>query len=170
MSIPQQDYSRAHLRPVAYDELKRVVRQQLHSCEAPSTLSTSKLVQAAYFRLAGKACKVWHGRLHFFAAAARAVREALIDLARSPNAGVQRVILGLDDVDLEMRLQDIVAFDEALNTLQGIDSGLRQIADLRCFAALSDREIAQLLGTPTRSAQRDWRKARTILVGTLGYE
>ncbi|HET9439422.1 MAG TPA: ECF-type sigma factor [Longimicrobiales bacterium] len=174
MSIPQQDYSREHLRPAAFDELKRVVRHQLHTREASSTLSTSELVQAAYFKLAGKASKAWQGRLHFFGAAARAMREVLIDFAGTPNAsqrgGVQRVKFGLDDVALEMELQEIVAFNEALNKLGRIDAGLRQVADLRCFAALSDQEIAQLLGMPTRTVQRDWRKARTILVGALGNE
>ena len=159
------------LIPVVYDELKRMARSQRRSMDASATLSTTELVHEAFLKLAGSSTD-WDGRAHFFGAASRAMRQVLVDFARRRRAekrggALERVSLGDGDGTLEIELDEILALDQALDQLDAIDPRLRQVVELRFFAALPEDEIARMLGVSTRTVERDWLKARLVLLQAL---
>lgn len=161
------------LMPIVYDELKRMAHQQLH--DASATLSTTELVHEAFLKLAGGTTTDWEGRAHFFGAASRAMRQVLVDFARRRTAtkrggGVELVSLGEGDAALEIELDQIIAVSDALDQLERVDPRLRTIVDLRFFAGLPETEIARLLGVSTRTVERDWLKARLVLLDALGKD
>lgn len=132
-----------------------------------STLSTTALVHETYLKLAG-ADVAPNDRLHFFAIAARAMRQILINAAR--DGAAQKRGGGLAPATLDSGLADgandpvdILVLDEALDRLGDADPRLRQVVDLHFFAGLSLAEAGELLGISERTATRDWRTARALL-------
>ncbi len=163
------------LMPVVYDELKRMAHRHLRGEDAAATLSTTDLVHEAFLKLAGGSGADWEGRAHFFGAASRAMRQVLVDFARRRNAikrggGIELVSLGQGqgDVALEIELDEILAVNEALDQLEQVDPRLRLIVELRFFAGVPEHEIARMLGVSTRTIERDWLKARLVLLAALG--
>jgi RNA polymerase sigma factor (TIGR02999 family) len=159
------------LLPLVYEELKRIAHHQLR-VDGTATLCTTELVHEAFLKLAGSAEVDWEGRAHFFGAAARAMRQVLVDFARRRRAAkrggaLERVTLGDDDAALEVELDEILAINDALDQLDAVDQRLRQVVELRFFAALSEAEIARILGVSQRTIERDWLKARLVLLGAL---
>ena len=160
------------LMPLVYEELKRIARHHLRVNGTRATLCTTELVHEAFLKLAGSAETDWEGRAHFFGAASRAMRQVLVDFARRRAAskrggGLERVSLGDGDVALEIELDEILAVDDALGQLEQVDSRLRTIVDLRFFGGLPESEIARMLGVSTRTVERDWLKARLVLLEAL---
>lgn len=160
----------AELYRRVYAELKRMARHHLRGAREGVTLSTTELVHEAYFKLHGHAD--WQGRAHFFGAAARAMREVLVDFARrrgtqKRGGDVTRVSLSEGDVALEMELDDILALDEALGRLALVDERLRRIVELRFFGGFSEREVSELLEVSPRTIEREWLKARLFLLHEL---
>ncbi|MFI5228021.1 MAG: ECF-type sigma factor [Gemmatimonadales bacterium] len=158
------------LYPLVYDELKRVARQQLRA--SASTLSTTELVHETFLKLAANPPAGWEGRSHFFGTAARAMRQVLVDFARRRGAAkrggeLARVSLSDAEGELAVELDEIVALDEALDRLDAVDPRLRQVVELRFFAGLAEREVAELLGVTPRTVERDWVKARLLLLRDL---
>lgn len=152
-----------------YAELKRMARHHLRGADGV-TLSTTELVHEAYLKLHGQAD--WQGRAHFFGAAARAMREVLVDFARRRGAkkrggDATRVSLSEGDVALEMELDDILALDDALGKLALVDERLRRIVELRFFGGFSEREVSELLRVSARTIEREWLKARLFLLREL---
>jgi RNA polymerase sigma factor (TIGR02999 family) len=148
-----------------YDDL----RQRAHRLRrAPDgTLSTTALVHETYLKLAG-ADVAPNDRLHFFAIAARAMRQILINAARDGVA--QKRGGGLAPATLDSGLihgaadpVDMLALDQALDRLGEADPRLRQVVDLHFFAGLNLAEVGELLGISERTATRDWRTARALL-------
>lgn len=148
-----------------YDDL----RQRAHRLQrAPdSTLSTTALVHETYLKLAG-ADVAPNDRLHFFAIAARAMRQILINAAR--DGAAQKRGGGLASATLDSGLVggardpvDILVLDQALERLGQADPRLRQVVDLHFFAGLNLAEVGELLGISERTATRDWRTARALL-------
>ena len=160
------------LMPLVYEELKRIAHRHLRVNESRATLSTTELVHEAFLKLVSDAETDWEGRAHFFGAASRAMRQVLVDFARRRTAvkrggGLERVSLGDGDAALEIELDEILALDEALDQLDAVDPRLRQVVELRFFAARSEAEIARMLGVSPRTVERDWLKARLVLLGAL---
>jgi RNA polymerase sigma factor (TIGR02999 family) len=152
-----------------YAELKRMARHHLRGTGRVS-LSTTELVHEAYLKLHGQAD--WEGRAHFFGAAARAMREVLVDFARRRTArkrggDARRVSLSESDAALEMELDDILALDQALLRLAAVDERLRRIVELRFFAGFSEKEVSELLNVSSRTIEREWLKARLFLLREL---
>jgi RNA polymerase sigma factor (TIGR02999 family) len=152
-----------------YVELKRMARHHLRGTDGV-TLSTTELVHEAYLKLHGQAD--WEGRAHFFGAAARAMREVLVDFARRRGArkrggDTTRVSLSEGDVALEVQLDDILGLDEALGRLAMVDERLRRIVELRFFGGFSEKEVSQMLQVSARTIERDWLKARLFLLREL---
>lgn len=153
-----------------YAELKRLARHHLHGAESGITLSTTELVHEAYLKL--HAQRDWDGRAHFFGAAARAMREVLVDFARRRGArkrggDVTRVSLSEGDAALEVELDEIVALDAALDRLALVDERLRRIVELRFFGGFSEREVSEILDVSSRTIEREWLKARLFLLREL---
>ena len=160
------------LMPVVYDELKRLAHHRLCASDPGATLSTTELVHEAFLKLAAGSSE-WENRAHFFGAASHAMRQVLVDFARRRNAdkrggGLEHVSLGEGDVALDIELDEILAVDQALAELERVEPRLRTIVELRFFAGLGEREIAAMLGVSTRTIERDWIKARLVLLDALG--
>jgi RNA polymerase sigma factor (TIGR02999 family) len=154
-----------------YDELRRLARR-VRAGRAGSTLSTTALVHEAYLRLDPSAELSGDKRADFFAVAAWAMRNVLLDAARRRYAGkrgggFKPVTLG-DDAASPVRPDELVALDEALERLRAMDARRAQVVDYRFFAGLTTPETAELLGTSVSTVERDWRTARAWLVQELG--
>lgn len=156
----------------AYQELKRIARRQLRVLDANATISTTELVHEAFLKLQGGAGSKWEHRAHFYGAAARAMRQVLVDFARRRMAakrggGDTRVSLSNAEATLDMELDDMLALDMALTRLNVVDPRLRQIVELRFFGGIGEREVAELLGVTPRTVERNWTKARLFLLREL---
>src|SRR5687768_4585779 len=161
------------LVPIVYDELKHMARHRLRANDPAATLSTTELVHEAFLKLAAGATTVWESRAHFFGAASHAMRQVLVDFARRRNAtkrggGLEHIQLGEGDAALDIEIDEILAVDDALVELERVDPRMRTVVDLRFFAGLSEVEIARMLGVSTRTVERDWLKARLLLLDALG--
>lgn len=160
------------LMPVVYEELKRIASR--HRRSSDDTLSTTEIVHEAYLKLAASRTD-WKGRAHFFGAASHAMRQVLVDFARRRDA-VKRggnactVSLGESDAAVDIQLDEILALDAALAKLDALDSRLRRIVELRFFGGVPQDEIAAMFGISTRTVERDWLKARLVLLEALGRE
>jgi len=156
---------------VVYADLRRLAHRQLHDRSREQTLNTTGLVHECYLRLAG-ATGAPNDRGHFFALAARVMRQVIVDFARERLAqkrgGGERAI-ALDDVDAaELReAERCAALDDALGTLAQRDERQARVVECRFFAGLSEEETAEALSIGLRSVQRDWQQARDWLRAQL---
>ena len=156
------------LVPVVYKELRRIAHCELRKERPNHTLQSAALVHEAYFRLVGRNLPQWESRTHFFAIAAQLMRQILVDYARRRRAskrGSGACMLTLDDAGALPRDKgvDIVAVDEALNTLAEVDPRQSRVVELRFFAGLSLEETSEVMGIATATVQRDWTAARAWL-------
>jgi RNA polymerase sigma factor (TIGR02999 family) len=151
-----------------YDELHRLARRERRSRGEAVTLNTTALVHETYLKL-GNRVSAESGRAQFFALAARAMRHILVDYARRRRARKR----GGDFVWTQMRdelpgtdraLSDVIALDCALDALERVDPDLGALVECHVFAGLTMEDVAALRGVGTRTAFRDWRKARAFLL------
>jgi RNA polymerase sigma factor (TIGR02999 family) len=173
-AIEQGDpHAAEQLLPLVYDELRQLAAQKLAQENPGQTLEATALVHEAYLRLVqAERGPDWAHRGHFFAAAAEAMRRILIDRARDKRRlkrGGSWRRLRLDQVDLpvEELPDDLLALDEALESLAQEDSLCAELVKLRFFAGLTLAEAAHALGIAGRSADRCWAFARSWLYGQL---
>ena len=162
----------ARLIPVVYQELRRVARAHLRREGSDHTLETTALVHEAYLRLVGLDRMTLQNRTHFFAMAARLMREILVDHARRKNAlkrGHGISIVSLDEVTVgnDPGIVDVVALDEALNDLSSFDERLCRVVELRFFGGLSIAETTEALGVSSATVERDWTVAKAWLLQRL---
>lgn len=156
------------LLPLVYEELRRLAAHKM-SCEVPGqTLQPTALVHEAWLRLAGADNAKFEGRAHFFAAAAEAMRQILIDRARrkkSLKRGGGAPKLDLDQVDVAARADEetLLLINEALENLAREDARAAELTKLRFFVGLTNEEAARALGISERSAKRYWTFARAWL-------
>lgn len=156
------------LLPLVYEELRRLAARKM-SGEAPGqTLQPTVLVHEAWLRLVGRDDPKFKGRAHFFAAAAEAMRQILIDRARrkrSLKRGGGAPNVNLEQVDVAARADDetLLLIDEALEKLAREDARAAELVKLRFFAGLTNEEAARALGISERSAKRYWTFARAWL-------
>jgi RNA polymerase sigma factor (TIGR02999 family) len=170
------------LLPLVYDELRRLAARRLASEGPGHTLQPTALVHEAYLKLVGPDPRQpWNGRVHFFAAAAEAMRRILIDHARRKHrarrgGGMRRVELDdLDDIGLVAGggdADELLALDEALARLAAADPRRAELVRLRYFAGLTLEQAAELLGISRATADRHWAFARAWLYDamTRGHE
>jgi RNA polymerase sigma factor (TIGR02999 family) len=157
------------LLPLVYDELRLLAARQLAREKPGQTLQPTALVHEAYLRLVGSDPEQpWHGRGHFCAAAAEAMRRILVDNARRKAAvkhggGQQRVPFHPDLPAAEERPERLLALDEALAELERHDAQAARLVKLRYFAGLTHQQAAALLGVTRRAADRLWALARAWL-------
>jgi RNA polymerase sigma factor (TIGR02999 family) len=152
----------AALLPLVYDELRRLARMRLSKTPPGQTLQPTALVHEAYIRLLGDTDPGWEGRGHFFGAAARAMRDILVDQARrkgSVKRGGDRQRKDLEDVtpQVEPPSEDILALEEALKRLEADDPRKGEIVNLRYFAGLTTEETAAALNLSVGTIKREWR-------------
>jgi len=152
------------LLPLVYQELRRIAHRQLQGERPGHTLGTTGLVHEAYLKLVDQTRVDWRDRGHFFRAAAGAMRRLLVDYARGYRAlrrggGLQRISLG-EDVAVVEQGEMLVALDEALERLAGLNERLSQVVECRFFGGLTEEETTEALGVTSRTVERDWAKAR----------
>jgi RNA polymerase sigma factor (TIGR02999 family) len=160
------------LFPLIYDELKRVAANKLRNERSDHTLQPTALVHEAYLRLIEQDSVDWQSRIQFFGLAAEMMRRILTNYALTRNAekrGGQHLKIELDEAVLFAtgRGVDLIALDEALIELAGIDSKQAQIIELRFYAGLKVDEIAGLLGISDSTVKREWRMAKAWLYDRL---
>jgi RNA polymerase sigma factor (TIGR02999 family) len=163
----------ADLLPALYAELRRLAGALTAQRGPGQTLTPTALVHEAYLRLVRDQDPGWQGRRHFFGAAARAMREILIEQARRKGrlkrgGGGRRVELAEGMAWIEPPADDVLALDEAIGRLQAEDARLAEIVMLRYYSGLSVEETARVVGVSVSTLTRDWRFARAWLAGVLG--
>jgi RNA polymerase sigma factor (TIGR02999 family) len=160
------------LMPLVYDELRRMAKRHMDRQVPGHTLQTTALIHEAYLRLVDQKETRWQNRAHFFAVAARAMRHILVDYARARHAakrGGEVRLAPLDEaavVSVE-RTSELVALDDALESLAAVDQRKCQVVELRYFGGLSVEETAEVLKVSPETVARDWRLARTWLLRQL---
>lgn len=160
------------LYPLVYQELRGVAHRALGGGRPGDTLDTTALVHEAYLKLHGASAFQPQDRRHFFAVAARAMRQIVVDHARSRAAqkrggAYQRVDLDAATISADDSGAALLALEEALRKLGDLNGRLAQVVELRFFGGLSVEETAEVLEVDPRTVKRDWRKARAVLHLTL---
>lgn len=167
-------HAAAELLPLVYDELRALARARLAKTPPGNTLQPTALVHEAYLRLVGDADPGWDTRGHFFASAARAMRDILVDQARRKGAvkhGGDRKRVEIEGASpasdalpmFEQPAEDMLALDAALRSLEQQDERKAQVVMLRFFAGLTNAQIASALNISEPTVERDWRFARAFL-------
>ena len=159
------------LTPFVYEELHRLARRYMRGERPGHSLQTTALVNEAYMRLVGYERMKWQNRAHFFAVSAQVMRRILVEHARRHNlkrgGGVPHV--SLDEAALVggHRAADLVALDDALNTLAQLDPRKAQVVEMRFFGGLNVDETADVLKVSPATVMRDWSTAKTWLYREL---
>ncbi len=156
------------LMPLVYEELRRVARYYLKQEKQSHTLSSTALVHEAYLRLVNQKEVTWQNRAHFFGVAAQMMRRILVDHARRhgyAKRGGGAVTLALEEVVAtpQRREIDLVALDDALDSLAKLDDRQSRMVELRFFGGLSIEETSEVLGVSVPTVKREWASARAWL-------
>ena len=156
------------LVPLVDGELRRIARHYMLMERSGHTLQTTALVNEAYIRLVDQAQVDWQNRAQFLAIAAKLMRQILVDHARKLHRGKRgdgARLLPLDEglVFSPAKSAALVALDEALQELAGLDARKAQIVELRYFGGLTVEETAEALGVHPNTVLRDWAFAKLWL-------
>ena len=162
--------------PHAVDRLFELVYNELHDIavsllrrERPGhTLRPTALVHEAYLSLVDESAVAWENRMHFFGIAARAMRQILVTHARKRNrvkrgGGWQQVTLDEQLGPETPSFFEILALDEALDKLAGLDKRTARVAEMRLFTGLTMQELATAIGISKRTADGEWSLAKKWL-------
>ena len=160
------------LIPLVYHELHRLAHRYMGREHGAHTLQSTALVHEAYVRLIHLKDMNWQNRAHFFGVSAQLMRRILVDYARarrySKRGGEWRQVPLNEAVALfRDRQTDIVALDDALRTLEGIDARKSRVVEMRFFGGLSIKEVAEVLSVSQETVLRDWRLAKVWLLRQL---
>lgn len=156
------------LLPTVYEELRRVARNQLRDEREDHTLRTTELVHEAYEKLVSHSAVDWQDRQHFFAVAARAMRQVLVDHARKKTAekrggGASEVPLEQVTLPRETKTETLIALDDALDRLAEQDERAAKVVECRFFGGYTIKETADVLDVSRSTVKRDWRGAQAWL-------
>lgn len=168
------EHAMEQLMPLVYDELRRLAHRHLQHERMGHTLSTTALVHEAYLNMVGQVQVPLQNRIHFFGIASRVMRRVLIWYARKRKAakrGGGQPDLSLDDVVVlsDQRIEELLALDQALSQLEGLDERLCRVVEYRYFGGLTVEETADVLEISPATVKRDWQTARAWLRRTLQY-
>ncbi len=155
-----------------FQELRAIAEAYLRPERAGATLQPTVLVHEAYLKLFERTSAGWNDREHFFAVAAKAMRQILVDRARARarlKRGGERERVTLDErvassSDAEV---DVLDLDELLSELAAQDERAARVVELRFFAGLEMEEVARALSISLSTAEREWRAARAWLGSRL---
>jgi len=160
------------LVPRVYRELRRLAGRCLRNEGPGQTLQVTDLVHEAYLHLADASQLDWRHRSHFFAISATLMRRILVDRARRRTAAKRGGRVPGIDVEQALdvstrRSVELVALDDALDTLATVDPRKARIVELRFFAGLEVKETAAVVGVSAETVMRDWKLAKAWLLKEL---
>ena len=168
------------LLPLVYEQLRKAAQLSLAGERPGHTLTATALVHEAYLKLVGTREVPWAGRSHFYAAAAEAMRQVLLDhakaRAREKRGGVAGRPAGRVAFSSVAQLaaaedpDEIVSFDAALRRLESESAEAARVVQFRFFAGLSVEDTAQAMGVSDRTVNRLWTFARAWLHRALRDE
>lgn len=162
------EQARKLLFDLVYDNLRLIARNQLRKEGPDHTLSRTDLVHEVFFKLMAVSDTNWQDRGHFYAIAAKAMRQILTDharkkLAEKRGSNPDKVPIDERTMAVEKQASELLDLDEALTELQQVDERLARIVELRFYAGLNLEETAKSLEVSSRTVNRDWIKARAWL-------
>jgi RNA polymerase sigma-70 factor (ECF subfamily) len=162
----------SRLMSLVYPELRRIARQHLGRRPAGHTLESAALANEAYLKLIRAGGIRCESRVHFLALCSQIIRRILVDHARShgyAKRGGDVARVPLDDVLLGVQARgiEVLALDQALDSLSKMDARKSRLVELRYFGGLSVQETAEVLGISPETAKRDWKMAKAWLFGEL---
>jgi RNA polymerase sigma-70 factor, ECF subfamily len=158
-----------------YKELRRMADRYLRQESPGHSLQPTALVHEAYLRLVDQTQVTWQNRAHFFGVAAQMMRRILVDHARGKHRtkrGGNEPTISIEEV-LEVgrgKTPNLVALDEALNSLAEIDLRKSQVIEMRFFGGMSVDETAVALDVSPQTVMRDWKLAKAWLYKQLKKE
>lgn len=160
--------ARQMLFDLVYDNLRIIARNQLRKEGPDHTLSRTDLVHEVFFKIMAVSETDWQDRGHFYAIAAKAMRQILTDHARKKLADKRgsnpdKVPIDERTMAVEKQASELIDLDEALTELAQFDERLAKIIELRFYAGLNLEETAKSLDVSSRTVNRDWIKARAWL-------
>lgn len=162
----------SQLLPLVYDELRGLAAAYMRQERPGHSLQATDLVHEAYLRLVDITRIDWRGRSHFLAMAARQMRRILVEHARERQAKKRggdplRVTLSEAVAVTSGPEPDVLDLHEALERLSRLSSRQSEVATLRFFGGLTDKEVGCALGISERTVRQDWKVARTWLAREL---
>lgn len=158
----------ARLYSVLYPEIKRLARSRLYAAGGVTSLNTTALVNEGFLRMAEREGMAGESRVQFFAYVGKVLRSVVLDHLRAESAEKR----GGDHVHVTLSQAESIAgsgrddwflLDHALEQLKEIDAGLYELVELRYFVGMTVADIAALRNVSTRTVDRDWVKAKTLL-------
>jgi RNA polymerase sigma-70 factor (ECF subfamily) len=163
------------LTPLVYQELRRLAHNHIQHERGGHTLQTTALVHEAYLRLVDQKNIRWQNRAHFFAVSAQVMRHILVDYARKKRSAkrgfdAQKVTLDDGAVVSKEQTAELLALDEALQSLGEIYPRRSKVVELRYFGGMNNKEAAEVLKISEASIERDWRFAKAWLYRELQRE
>lgn len=163
----------ARILPVVYEELRRMANAKRKAMGARGeTLRSTALVHEAYARIVDREPEGWKARSHFYYAAARAMRDILVEQARRQAAGnraglVERVTVQEAGIAVNAPPEQVLALNRCLDELESKDEQAHKIVMFRFFAGMPMREIAEVLDTSVATVERRWTFLRSWLATEL---
>ncbi|GJM26701.1 MAG: extracytoplasmic sigma factor ECF [Phycisphaerae bacterium] len=170
------DDSAVHaLLPLIYGEMRALAGGFFRDQGPAHTLQPTALVHEAFLKLVGPSDVEWQSRAHFFAVAAKAMRQILTDHARRRRAQkrggeLDRITLSGLSTPVASDAFELVAFEEAINRLSKLDERQGQIVELRFLGGLTVEEVSEVLELSVSTVEREWRMARAWLRRELSDE
>jgi RNA polymerase sigma-70 factor (ECF subfamily) len=163
------------MMPLVYAELHRIARRAWSQNPRNNTLQPTALINEAYLKLANAENASFQDRCHFFAVASKAMRQILVNHAKSRLSGKRGgglTKVSLDDAQpaVHQEAAEIVALHEALEALHTVDPRKSMVVEMRYFGGLSVEETAEALGVSVVTVNRDWRLARSWLIREMNRE
>lgn len=155
-----------------YEQLRRIAGMRLSEQKPGHTLQATALVHEAYLKLQHHPSLFAAEPGHFFRVAAEAMRQILVDHARSNarqkrGGGARRVVADVAELAAEPNSEEILALEEAIRRFEQVEPRAAEIVKLRFFAGLSVEETAKVTNLSVRTVNRDWEFARAWLYKSL---
>ena len=145
--------------------LKRLARYLMNRERKGHTLQSSDLVNQIYFRLVAAKHQDWQNRQHFFAIAARAMRQYLIDYQRGRPTACLTPLEGFEEFlpASSVKLDIAIQVNRLLEEMAKVQPHWCQLVELKFFLGLTDEETAEVMQMKLRTMQRMWKDARRWL-------
>ncbi len=151
-----------------YSQLRQLAEFKMAQQQPGQTIQATALVHEVWLKLAKDTDRAWASPRQFFATAAEAMRQILIDRARRRLAlrrggKLERAEFNEPEIAAPARDETLVQLDEALAELAKEDPLKAEIVNMRFFVGMTAVEIAELLGVTERTVERHWAFAKAWL-------